>query len=415
MTTLKLNVFAVLFLTLASLGLASQARADVSEASEQVIETVSEVSERVNDIIDIVVDNSEFAKLAQQSPGFSKVKLSNSNIHNTLTGFIESSPFLSKVFKHKKALGWFGAALGVVNLSAEVHQAANRGGDIGGIGGVIAETLRQVISFAASTYAALYSGAIGAGIGSALGPLGTLLGGGVGGVAGASAATLIVNIAFLGDSRDDQDELNYLGLQFTGHGRRDFIARAINQSIRGSQEDAGNIKDQTASAFKSNQSLITELHQRFTNAGFTASEVVEEIGFGGLGLIRGQLIWSNTSDLDLVLILPAGGLPVSRLNPSIVFNGGGALAELDQNNLGNTIDAGDDQRIENIVVTGSDIQAGSYIFLIQNTDANGNANTAWNLTLTSDAGQTITEESGSFIPESVSSPFIRVESEGGSF
>jgi hypothetical protein len=85
---------------------------------------------------------------------------------------------------------------------------------------------------------------------------------------------------------------------------------------------------------------------------------------GSTGLIRGQLIWNTSADLDLFLTLPNGQV-VSFRSVSVTFNNGRAIAMLDHDNLGNTIDVPPNIRVENIVVNGIPL-AGLYSFVVNN-------------------------------------------------
>lgn len=84
------------------------------------------------------------------------------------------------------------------------------------------------------------------------------------------------------------------------------------------------------------------------------------VDVGGDGIIRGQLVWTSTADLDLHLILP-GNQEVFFANPSVTFNNGRASANLDHDNLGGTIDQQPNVRVENIAVNGT-LSAGTYTF-----------------------------------------------------
>lgn len=88
---------------------------------------------------------------------------------------------------------------------------------------------------------------------------------------------------------------------------------------------------------------------------------------GSTGVIRAQLIWNTTADLDLYLTLPSGQV-VSFSNVSVTFNNGNAIAKLDHDNLGNTIDFPPSIRVENIVVNGIPL-AGLYSFVVNNFDS----------------------------------------------
>jgi hypothetical protein len=88
------------------------------------------------------------------------------------------------------------------------------------------------------------------------------------------------------------------------------------------------------------------------------------LNVGNTGVIRGQLVWNTSADLDLHLILP-NGQEVSFRNVSVTFNNGRAIAMLDHDNLGNTIDVRPNIRVENIVVNGIPL-AGLYSFIVNN-------------------------------------------------
>ena len=85
---------------------------------------------------------------------------------------------------------------------------------------------------------------------------------------------------------------------------------------------------------------------------------------GSEGIIRGQLIWNTSADLDLFLTLPNGQV-VSFRNVSVTFNAGRAFAKLDHDNLGKTIDFPPRTRVENIVVNGIPL-SGLYTFIANN-------------------------------------------------
>lgn len=90
----------------------------------------------------------------------------------------------------------------------------------------------------------------------------------------------------------------------------------------------------------------------------------EFLNVGGDGVIRGQLVWRTEADLDLYLTLP-DGRQVSFQNVSVTFNNGRAIATLDHENLGNTIDVQPNLRVENIVVNGVPL-SGFYNFFVNN-------------------------------------------------
>jgi hypothetical protein len=82
------------------------------------------------------------------------------------------------------------------------------------------------------------------------------------------------------------------------------------------------------------------------------------------GVIRAQLVWNTAADLDLYLTLPNGQV-VSFGNVSVTFNNGLAVATLDRDNVGNTINFPPQTRVENIVVNGIPL-AGLYRFIVNN-------------------------------------------------
>jgi len=93
----------------------------------------------------------------------------------------------------------------------------------------------------------------------------------------------------------------------------------------------------------------------------------EEAGFvdvGGTGVIRGQLVWNTSADLDLHLILP-DNQEVFFANQRVTFNNGRATAELDVDNLGDDINVPPSTRVENIVVNGVPLN-GLYTFFVNN-------------------------------------------------
>jgi hypothetical protein len=94
---------------------------------------------------------------------------------------------------------------------------------------------------------------------------------------------------------------------------------------------------------------------------------------GSSGIIRGQLTWNTSADLDLYLTLPSGQV-VSFGNVSVTFNNGRARAMLDQDNLGNRIDVPPTTRVENIVVNGVPL-SGLYRFMVNNFNASHGTDT----------------------------------------
>jgi hypothetical protein len=97
---------------------------------------------------------------------------------------------------------------------------------------------------------------------------------------------------------------------------------------------------------------------------------------GPTGVIRAQLVWNTSADLDLFLTLPTGQV-VSFSNVSVTFNNGRAIATLDRDNLGQTINFQPNIRVENIVVNGIPL-AGLYSFIVNNFNTQ-NASDAFTL------------------------------------
>jgi hypothetical protein len=88
---------------------------------------------------------------------------------------------------------------------------------------------------------------------------------------------------------------------------------------------------------------------------------------GSTGVLRAQLIWNTSADLDLYLTLPTGQV-VSFGNVAVTFNNGRAIARLDHDNLGNRIDFRPNLRVENISVNGIPL-GGLYTFIVNNFNA----------------------------------------------
>ena len=118
--------------------------------------------------------------------------------------------------------------------------------------------------------------------------------------------------------------------------------------------------------------MVSTKPRRIAFVGYLPLDVVAQLrsqnpGFlniGSTGLIRGQLIWNSSADLDLHLFLP-NGQEVSFRSVSVTFNNGRAIAMLDHDNLGNRIDVPPTIRVENIVVNGVPL-AGLYSFIVNN-------------------------------------------------
>lgn len=85
------------------------------------------------------------------------------------------------------------------------------------------------------------------------------------------------------------------------------------------------------------------------------------VNVGANGIIRGQLVWNVDVDLDLHLTLPGGAGTVYYANPSVTFNNGAATANLDADNQGGVVNVGPNERVENIVISGTP-SSGAYNF-----------------------------------------------------
>ncbi|HWM24948.1 MAG TPA: hypothetical protein VNP98_08985 [Chthoniobacterales bacterium] len=85
---------------------------------------------------------------------------------------------------------------------------------------------------------------------------------------------------------------------------------------------------------------------------------------GPAGVIRAQLVWNTSADLDLYLTLPNGQV-VSFANVSVTFNNGRAIARLDRDNTGEQSNFPPNIRVENIVVNGIPL-SGLYTFIVNN-------------------------------------------------
>jgi hypothetical protein len=101
--------------------------------------------------------------------------------------------------------------------------------------------------------------------------------------------------------------------------------------------------------------VAAQIRGRNDNSGFLP---------GPTGVIRAQLIWNTSADLDLYLTLPNGQV-VSFGNVSVTFNNGQAVALLDRDNNGGTVNFPPNTRVENIVVNGVPL-AGLYSFVVNN-------------------------------------------------
>lgn len=92
-------------------------------------------------------------------------------------------------------------------------------------------------------------------------------------------------------------------------------------------------------------------------------------GGGGAGIVRGQLAWTTTADMDLHLNLPTGqvvscGAICAGGSRNVTFNGGTANAMLDRDNTTGTTNPAN-PAVENITVTGN-VPPGNYTFFVRN-------------------------------------------------
>lgn len=143
-------------------------------------------------------------------------------------------------------------------------------------------------------------------------------------------------------------------------------AAALGRAIADYETD-----DQRGFIDKTNVMVATR-KRHVALVGYLPLDVVAQLkdqnhGFlpvGSTGIIRAQLIWNTSADLDLYLTLPNGQV-VSFGNVSVTFNNGRAIALLDHDNRGNKIDFPPNIRVENIVVNGIPLE-GLYSFIVNN-------------------------------------------------
>ena len=126
---------------------------------------------------------------------------------------------------------------------------------------------------------------------------------------------------------------------------------------------------------------------------------------GSTGVIRGQLVWTTSADLDLHLTLP-DNQQVFFANRSVTFNNGRATAALDHDNLGGVIDAPPDKRVENIAVNGTPSN-GSYTFFVNSFNPSS-PNASDPFTLKIGSGTHIQTLSGSLTGGQNSAPLVLV-------
>lgn len=128
------------------------------------------------------------------------------------------------------------------------------------------------------------------------------------------------------------------------------------------------------------------------------------VPIGANGVIRGQLVYRTSADLDLHLVLP-DMQEVFFSNGSVTFNKGRATATLDTDNRGTTINIPPDSRVENIVVTGRP-GPGEYRFFVRSFNT-PNISDSYTLTITGNNGLT-TQQLGGVLPAGADGPSIRV-------
>lgn len=159
------------------------------------------------------------------------------------------------------------------------------------------------------------------------------------------------------------------------------------------------------------------LFDRLTTAPIFGREVSPDGGdfvdVGGMGAVRGQLVWNNASDLDLYLDLPGDAGRVAFFNRTVTFNGGLATARLDADNLGGVINVQPDLRVENIVVTGQ-LPSGDYSFFVNGFSVRVPGSSPFSLTVTGDGGLTSRTVRGSVSTGQNSPPVVVTVPPGGS-
>ncbi len=165
---------------------------------------------------------------------------------------------------------------------------------------------------------------------------------------------------------------------------------------------------------------VSSVHEVSQGAIFSDADSLNDVvingdfvDVGGDGVVRGQLVWADSSDLDLHLILPGDAGEVFFGNRTITFNDGGAVATLDADNLGGVINVAPDKRVENIVVTGDRIPAGTYVFFVDAFSIRNTNGTDFSLTVTGDGGATTQTQTGTLFTNGENSPTLPVVVGGG--
>ncbi len=160
-------------------------------------------------------------------------------------------------------------------------------------------------------------------------------------------------------------ELNRAVAAYQEDARRGFI-QATNVSVSSHVAWTG-YTSPTRGAFDASVAALTQ-RSGSTSGGSEGGGIIP--GIGSSGLIRGQVVWDTSADLDLHLILP-DHQEVFYANSSVTFNNGRGTARLDHDNLGGTIDAPPTHRVENIAVNGT-LANGTYTFFVNLFSDNGN-------------------------------------------
>jgi hypothetical protein len=151
-------------------------------------------------------------------------------------------------------------------------------------------------------------------------------------------------------------------------------AAAIDRAIADYQADErGGFVSQTnvrVSSGPINMALVGQVVPIDTVAQLQTQKPNGLLPVGTTGIIQAQLIWNTAADLDLYLTLPTGQV-VSFSNVAVTFNNGRAIARLDQDNRGGTINIQPTTRVENISINGVPL-GGLYSFFANNfTSPNG--------------------------------------------
>lgn len=116
-------------------------------------------------------------------------------------------------------------------------------------------------------------------------------------------------------------------------------------------------------AVTSDMRVISQAQNLGTNGLPVGVQVQQGVMFnsiGGTGIVQGQLVWTNSGDMDLHMFTPTN-VEVFFGNRTVTF--GGATAKLDVDNTSGGTPAA--PAVENIAVTGA-VPAGAYRFFVRN-------------------------------------------------